>query len=274
MNKYLKYGIMGVTAVALSALLFTPRERETEILPASRDYAEIVRSGVLRAITEYNSVSFHVKEDTIGGLHYELLHAFAKAKGLSVEITPEMSIDKRTAGIYNGNYDILANHVLVSSDRTDSLYFTHPILQSKQVLVQRKPLSENDSLYIHSHLDLGGKTIHIVKGSPSVIRIRHLSNEIGDTIYVQEIDKYGPEQLLSMVAGGDIDYTVCDEGIAQACISNLPELDIATPVSFTQFYSWGVNRNNTVLLDSLNAWLEEYKQTPAFQKLIQKYTYN
>ena len=59
MNKYLKYGIMGVTAVALSALLFTPREQETEILPASRDYAEIVRSGVLRAITEYNSVSFH-----------------------------------------------------------------------------------------------------------------------------------------------------------------------------------------------------------------------
>lgn len=274
MNKYLKYGIMGVTAVALSTLLFTPREQEVPPPPASRDYAEIIRSGILRAITEYNSISFHVQEDTLGGLHYELLHAFAQSKGLSVEITPEMSIDKRAEGIYNGSYDILANHVLISSDRTDSLLFTHPILQSKQVLVQRKAQSENDSLYIHSHLDLGGKTIHIAKGSPSVIRIRHLSNEIGDTIYIQEIDKYGPEQLLSMVAGGEINYTVCDESIAQACIDNLPELDINTPVSFTQFYSWGVNRNNTVLLDSLNAWLEEYKQTPAYQKLIRKYTNN
>ena len=76
MKKYIKYGIMGVVAVALSAILFPSRTKETKS-PFPRSYEEIVQSGVLRAVTEYNSISFHVQEDTLGGLHYELLHAFA-----------------------------------------------------------------------------------------------------------------------------------------------------------------------------------------------------
>lgn len=86
---------------------------------------------------------------------------------------------------------------------------------NKQVLVQRKLENVPDSsLFIKSQLDLAGKTLHVVKGSPSILRIRNLGNEIGDTIYVEEIEKYGPEQLIALVAHGDIDYAVCDESIA------------------------------------------------------------
>ena len=77
-----------------------------------------------------------------------------------------------------------------------------------------------------------------------------------------------------MVANKDINYAICDESIALSAIHNLPELDIETAISFNQFYSWGVNKDNTVLLDSLNAWLENYKQTASFQELIKKYTLN
>ena len=94
MKKYYKYGILGVIAVALSAILF-PSRREEINSPLSRSYEEIIQSGILRAVTEYNSISFHVQEDTISGLHYELLHAFAQSQGLKVEITPDMSIKKR-----------------------------------------------------------------------------------------------------------------------------------------------------------------------------------
>ena len=273
MNKYLKYGIMGAMAVALSAILFKPQSQE-DVTPSIRSYEDIVQSGVLRAVTEYNSISFHLEEDTLNGLHYELLHAFAKEKGLDVEVTPEMSIDKRLKGLLDGTFDILANNVLITTDRKDSILFTHPILLSRQVLVQRKTKDENDSTYIRSLLELARKTIHIVKDSPAIYRIQNLSDEIGDTIYIQEIERYGQEQLLVMVANKDIDYAICDESIALTAVHNLPELDIETAVSFTQFYSWGVNRKNTMLLDSLNAWLETYKQTNDFQQLLKKYTLN
>ena len=39
--------------------------------------------------------------------------------------------------------------------------FTRPIILNKQVLVQRKPEKENDSLYIHSQLELARKTLHL-----------------------------------------------------------------------------------------------------------------
>ena len=272
MNKYLKYGIMGVIAVSLSAILFKPEPQVNE--PAPRSYEEIIRSGVLRAVTEYNSISYHAQADSIGGLHYELLQAFAESKGLKTEITPEMSVEKRIEGIQLGIYDLLANNVLISSERKDSLLFTSPILLSRQVLVQRKPTEMNDQNYINSLLDLAGKTIHVVKESPSILRIHNLSNEIGDTIYIKEIEKYGQEQLLAMVAAGDIDYAVCDESIALTAANDLPRLDFETTISFTQFYSWGVNKENTILLDSLNAWLDSFKQTEAFQKLLKKYTIN
>ena len=272
MNKHLKYGIMGVIAVSLSAILFKPEPQANE--PAPRSYEEIIRSGVLRAVTEYNSISYHAQADSIGGLHYELLQAFAESKGLKTEITPEMSVEKRIEGIQLGIYDLLANNVLISSERKDSLLFTSPILLSRQVLVQRKPTEMNDQNYINSLLDLAGKTVHVVKESPSILRIHNLSNEIGDTIYIKEIEKYGQEQLLAMVAAGDIDYAVCDESIALTAANDLPRLDFETTISFTQFYSWGVNKENTILLDSLNAWLDSFKQTEAFQKLLKKYTIN
>jgi len=43
MNKYLKYGIMGVIAVALSALLFTPKGQEAPV-SSLRGYEEIIQS--------------------------------------------------------------------------------------------------------------------------------------------------------------------------------------------------------------------------------------
>ena len=257
----------------LFAFFFSCKQEKEEAV-IIRDYPEIMESGVLYAITEYNAISYHAQEDTISGLHYELLQAFAKEKGLKVEIKPEMSMEKRIAGLENGEYNILANNVLVSSDRKDSLLFTHPLLLSKQVLVQRKQNSENDTNYIHNHLELSNKTLHVVKGSPSVYRIRNLSNEIGDTIYIKEVDKYGMEQLLVMVSYGEIDYAVCDENIAQASINELPNLDIETNISFTQFYSWGVHKECPILLDSLNAWIDRYKQTPEFRKLMKKYAYS
>ena len=142
---------------------------------------------------------------------------------------------------------------------------------NRQVLVQRKMDSPGDSLFVRSQLDLAGKTLNVVKGSPSILRIRNLGNEIGDTIYINEIEKYGSEQLIAMVAHGDIDYAVCDEGIARMAVDSLPQLDINTAISFTQFYSWGVSKQSPALLDSLNTWLSDFRKKGEYQSVYRKY---
>lgn len=268
MKKYAKYMVMGIIAAIISVGLF---QSEEEMNSSPRSYEEILQSGVFRAVTEYNSLSYHAKGDSIEGFHYELLKAFTQEKGLQLEVTPLMSMDERLAGIENGTFDVLANDVLITSNRNDSLLFTRPIVLSKQVLIQRKPKEKNDTSYIKNQLELAHKTLHIVKGSPYKLRIENLSSEIGDTIYTKEVEKYGPEQLLAMVAHGDIDYAVCDERIARTLQKDFPQLDMEMPISFTQFYSWGVSKESTSLLDTLNVWLENYTQTKVFKKLKKKY---
>ena len=96
-------------------------------------------------------------------------------------------------------------------------------------------------------------------------------NEIADSIHIKEITDYSTEQLLAMVSAGDIDYAVCDEITAKAYIKNFENLNIDTNISFNQFYSWGVNKNAPVLLDSLNIWLERYTKTKEYKTLYDKY---
>lgn len=261
-----------IPVVAVLAILFSLRQcNRHEVSGYPRDYADIAKEGILHVATEYNSISFYVDGDTISGFHYELIEAFARSKGLKTEITPLMSFDERLKGLANGRYDVIAFGILATSELKDSLLLTSPIVLNKQVLVQRKATEADDSLYIHSQLDLAQRTLHVVKGSPSILRIRNLSNEIGDTIYIREIEKYGPEQLISLVAHGDIDYAVCDESIARVAADSLPQIDIHMAISFTQFYSWAVSKQSPVLLDSLNAWLRGFQQEKEYQKIYRKY---
>lgn len=262
-----------VPVIIILALIFTFRYcgKQEKPLGHPRDYTAIAKEGILRVATEYNSISFYVDGDTISGFHYELIQAFARDKRLKAEITPVMSFEERLKGLSEGRYDVIAYGILATSKLKDSLLLTSPIVLNKQVLVQRKENGENDSLYIRNQLDLARRTLHVVKGSPSILRIQNLGNEIGDTIYIKEIEKYGPEQLISLVAHGDIDYAVCDESIAQAVADSLSQIDINTAISFTQFYSWAVSKQSPVLLDSLNTWLDKFQKKSEYQKIYKKY---
>ncbi len=266
--KLLKYIILGAVT-ALVATFVLPKKETGKRHP--RNYAEIAADGILRAATEYNSISFYVDGDTLSGVHSELLEACARDHGLKVAITPEMSFNERLEGLAAGKFDVIAYGILATSELKDSLLLTSPIVLNRQVLVQRKADAPNDSLFITSQLDLAGKTLNVVKGSPSILRIRNLGNEIGDTIYINEIEKYGSEQLIALVAHGDIDYAVCDESIARAAADSLPQIDINTAISFTQFYSWGVSKQSPVLLDSLNSWLERFKKGKEYKKIYKRY---
>lgn len=268
-RKYVKYLVMGIIATLIAT--YIAQKDNTPIKGHPRTYEEIIKSGVLRAVTEYNSLSYFVDGDTISGFHYDLIQAFAKSKGLKVEIFPEMSFEERLHGLEEGKYDVIAYSISVTSELKDSILLTEPILLNKQILVQRKITERDSSLFIHNQLDLARKTLNVVKGSPVILRIQNLGNEIGDTIFVNEIDKYGPEQLIAMVAHGDINYAVCDESIAVAAIDSFPQLDISTDISFTQFYSWGVSKESPALLDSLNSWLKTFKEEKLYEKLYRKY---
>ena len=237
-----------------------------------RDFEAIARDGVLWVTTEYNASSYFVEGDSLVGFQHDLVKAFADAHQLKVEFLPEMSLEVRLDGVRSGDYDLIACNILRTKNKLEGIALTNPILTSKQVLVQRNLAHLDDSSrLVKSHLDLAGKTVHVVKDDPSVMRIHNLGSEIGDTIYVVEIDKYGPEQLIALVAYGEIDYYVCNDKIASQVIDSFPQLSPLTDIGFTQLYSWGVNEKATHLQDTLNVWLDSFKQSKAYRKIYSKY---
>lgn len=263
--------IGAICITSLIAILYSLRtQTETNIRP--RNYQEIISSGIIRATTEYNSVGYHVENDTIAGFHYELLQRFAESRGLKAQIMPNMNLHEQINGLNTGKYDVIASSMLITTEQKDTiLLFTRPILHNRQILVQRKPVNKTDSTYIKDILELGGKTVYIPQGSPAYFRIQNLATEIADTIYVKEISKYSNEQLMSLVAHHDIDYAICEESIAKGIIDQYPQLDINTAVSFNQFYGWGLSKESTELRDSINQWLEKYMQTKEFTILLNRY---
>ncbi|WP_283388527.1 transporter substrate-binding domain-containing protein [Barnesiella viscericola] len=235
-----------------------------------RSFEEIEADGVLRIVTDYTPLSYYLQGDSLTGFDYELARMVGQRSGLAIEITPEVNLSKSIEGLERGQYDIIARQLPVTSEIKEELAFTVPIQLNRQVLVQRKDNPSHKKL-IRNQLDLARETLYIVSDAPTRLRINNLAREIGDTIYIQEEETYGAEQLIMMVATGEIEFAVCDKAIAQQMSKDYPQLDCNTDISFTQFQSWALRKNDSILLDSLNKWITDTQQEDRYKKLYDSY---
>ncbi len=235
-----------------------------------RTFEEIKTEGVLRIVTDYTPLSYYLQGDSLSGFDYELARMIGRRSGLSIEITPEVNLNKSIEGLKKGQYDIIARQLPVTSEIKEDLAFTVPIQLNKQVLVQLKEPKGNKKL-IRNQLDLAGETLYIVSKAPTRLRINNLAREIGDTIYIEEEKTYGAEQLVMMVATGQIDFAVCDKVIAEEMSKDYPQIDCNTDISFTQFQSWALRKNDSTLLDSLNKWILDIQKEDKYKKLYDSY---
>ena len=264
------YGALLLIAMITMFLLY----RSIQQKRAPCDFAEISREGVLRMVTEYNSEGYYASGDTVQGLQFELSQAISDQSGLEVHMSLEMSLAKSFEGLNRKEYDVIARNIPVTTEMKEHFLFTDPIVMNRQVLVQRTADANEGTEPIRNHLNLAGKTLYIPDESPARLRIKNLEKEIGDSILIREEPLYSSEQLVMMVAAGEIDFAVVDHSIAQKMQKQFPQIDIQTDISFTQLQSWAVRIDSPVLLDSLNHWLRQIQESGKFRQILQKYYTN
>ncbi len=258
------------------SLLRTSGEAEV-----SADLDKIRKKGKLVAITDFNSTNYFIYKGEPMGFNYELLRAFADNIGIDLEIITENHIEHALGMLNSGEADLIAIGITVNSTRKKEMLFTEPIDETRQVLIQRKPGNWRnmtamaiDKRLIRNQLDIAGKVVYVQQGSSHAERMRTLSQEIGDSITIIEVP-FESEQLIKNVAEGEIDFTVCDENVAQVNSTYYPDIDINTPVSFPQKLAWGVRKNDSdLLLKELNRWIASFKNTQSFALLHSKYFRN
>lgn len=215
------------------------------------------------------------------GFQYELLKQLAKELGVELEILVANGLDEVFEKLRKQECDLIALDLTITKDRKKIVNFTEPYEQTTQVLVQRKPdgwqkmrKSEIEELLIRNQIDLSRKKVFIQKNSSHFDRLKNLSDEIGDSIFIMNDHNLAEEQLVSMVSKGDIDYTICDEHVAQVNQRYYPNIDISTPISFPQNLAWAVRKDSDSLLAEINRWIIGFKKTRKYKYLHRKYFEN
>lgn len=232
----------------------------------------IQKTGVLKVVIDYNSTNYFVYRGQPMGYQYELIQELCE----DMEVTPEITVSNDLAetfeGLKNGRFDLVAKNLTVTGARRKEVDFTAPIKQTRQVIVQRKVSSSaHDSMFLNTTLELAGKKIHVQKNTSYYRRLVHLSEEIGRPIEIIEDSLNGVEQLVALVARGEIDYTVCDENVAVLNQSYFPNLDVSLKISFPQNIAWAVRKGSSEWKEYLDRWIEEFKKTREYRNIYHLY---
>ncbi len=246
------------------------------------DLKDIKKRGKLVVVTDYNSTNYFIYRGTPMGYQLELLNEFCDYVGIKLEIIIDNDIESCIDKLNSGEVDLIAKNLTVTKQRAEKIQFTEPHTYSKQVLVQRKQeTSSRTSLannsfneLIRNQLDLAGKTIYVPQSSSYASRLEHLADEIGDSINIVEIPDYETEQLIGLVAEGEINYTVTDENLAKVNTNFYDNIDVNTVISFPQKLAWGVRKTSPDLLQVVNTWMMHFKKTASYALIRKKYYEN
>ena len=239
--------------------------------------------GVLIAVTNCSDINYNMYNNHPSGFEYELLKDFCDTYDLKLEMHVNDNMDSCFRMLDSSRVDVLATGVGLTKQLKKKYLLTNPIFTQKSVLVQRMPKgwgsmstkNEIESQLLRSPLDLAGKTVHVTKGLHSAKVLEHLSEEIGDTIYVVECDTLNPIDLMRLVDEGKIDYTVVDEYIARMASCNFSSVDTKLAVSIEQPIGWAIKQqdNDSSLQKALNEWIDNAEQKH-LRKVMLRYVKN
>jgi membrane-bound lytic murein transglycosylase F len=246
---------------------------------SNADLSTIRSRGKLVAVTDYNSINYFIYRGEPMGFQYEMLQQYADYLGVKIELIVSKGLDDAFSDLEKGKADLIAINLTVTNERRKMVDFAIPHSRTRQVLVQRKPENwrklnqeslEEQLLRNQNELASPGVVVYVQKGSSYARRMHNLADEIGDSIDIVEVPD-DAEKLISLVAEGEIAYTVCDENVARVSKTYYPNLDIETPLSFTQNLAWAVRKTSPELLVSLNDWMQVYRRSSRYAILYNKY---
>lgn len=218
---------------------------------------------------EYSPVTYYSYDDTLGGFSYDLLRHLSARHHRPMKFHPITTLEVGLEGLEAGFYDIVVAQFPVTGENKQRYLFSSALYIDNQVLLQRR--RDDGTLRVNTQLDLAHTTVTIVKGSPMKERLAGLSREIGDTIYVAEDPDYGPEQLMMMVAAGEVELAVINEHIARSLAPSYPQVDVSTRVSFSQFQALTLRHDNRALCDTLSRWIDDAKRSPFYHSISSRY---
>ena len=235
------------------------------------DLEDIKERGKLVVLTENSSISYYLYRGKPMGFDHDMLSAFAKSLQVDLELVVIDDLNTMFDMLNAGEGDLIACNLTRTEDREEIVSFSSPLMQTRQVLVQRKPddwkkLSEEhrDSAMVMRLSSLLNAEIYVHDYSSFRENLNKLDTFPQPLNVISASGQLDSEKLIRLVADGSIQATVADENMAQLNQTYFPEIDVSVPLSDVEDICWATRKSSTELLQALNSWIEK----PAIRRKI------
>ncbi|MCW8328064.1 membrane-bound lytic murein transglycosylase MltF [Photobacterium sp. SDRW27] len=232
------------------------------------DLEKVRENGVLRIGTLNNQLSYYIGSDGPTGLDYELAQRFAAKLGVKLEMQPMFTLSGLFPALKRGDVDMIAAGLTMTKDRLAAFRAAPAYYYASQIVVYKKgqwrPRDTED-------LARNKGALTVVKGSSHEKSLISLQ-ETYPTLKWKAVEETDSDELLRMVAKGELDYTVADSVDVALNQRIHPDITIALELTEDEPIAWFVNQTAD---DSLYALLIEFfgeiQQNGELAKLEEKY---
>lgn len=218
------------------------------------------RSDTISVCLFYHAADYFVYQGSVIGFQYDVFKQLEKDFHRPVDIVIESDPEKMFVTALSNQYDIVcfdfekSNYVPFYIAVSEPVAFTYPVLimRKKDPAYDSIPHVVNTSAKYYNKLDFS-----LLK-DPSSWKVQHNPD-------------LAIEDLMDMLVDGQIDYAVCNYNVAVTLMPFYTQLTIGPRVGDNFPRTWILNTHNKTLNDSINQWLEDFKETNKYQSICEKY---
>jgi membrane-bound lytic murein transglycosylase F len=208
----------------------------------------------------YHAADYFVYQGSVIGFQYDILKQLEKDMQRPVDIVIESDPDKMFLTALANQYDIVCFDFDKENYTPFYLTLSTPIAYTYPVLIMRKKDSAYDTLphVVNTSAKYYNKLDFSSLENPSDWKIRHNPD-------------LAIEDLMDLLVDKKIDYAVCNYNVAITLMPFYTQLTIGPRVGDNFPRTWILNQHNKTLNDSINQWLNNFKESNKYQSLCEKY---
>ena len=232
---------------------------ETEATEAAAAEFTTIEEGKLIMSTNAAFPPYEMVADdgSIEGIDVEIAGAIAEKLGLE-PVVEDMDFDAALLAVQEGKSDIIMAGVSVTEDRLMVMNFSDTYATGVQSVI----VKEGSDVTMDN---LADKMIGTQRGTTGYI---YASDDYGDD-HVTAYDN-GASAVQALL-NGQVDCVIIDNAPAQEFVAANPGLTLLDGAWVEEEYAIGLNKDNTALLEAVNAALAELTADGTVQAIIDSY---
>lgn len=214
-----------------------------------------------------------IKDGEVVGFEVEIIRHFAKECGYSLEIS-DYTFPVLINALSSGRADLILGSISITEERKKSILFSDPYDFSIAQVLSLKKTDAAEEKYLpfimpHVYASNGDTpsqedSIRSIMGKGSIATVEGTIQEVYisglmPTSQVNVAKDYS--DIFLMLATGNADYVIANIGTVSSYLKDHDDAEIVLENLCYSPFAFGVNKENTALLDELNAFIAELWRT-------------